>query len=83
MYSIEIKKTSRFKQFFKKIGYRLEEGVFNLLLRVPEKLLPRPVLKWATNYLEKRNQKLKTQATQIKFKNAYLEKAARELNTKC
>ena len=78
-YNLEIEKQNRIRQFCSSFRRNIEEKLFNLLLKVPEKLIPKIALEWVGIYLEKRNQELKIHATQINYNNAYLERAAREL----
>lgn len=82
MYNIEITKQSRFKQFRKQLRQNIEDKFFNLLIKVPDKLLPAAAIKWISNYLYKRNQQLKVQATQLNFNNTYLLQAVNDINIK-
>lgn len=79
MYNVEITKQNRFKQFCSRFRRIIEEKLFNLFIKMPDKLLPPFVVKWIGNYINKRNSELRIQATQIKYNNAYLLKAAEDL----
>lgn len=82
MYNIEIEKPSRLKRFCSRLRRNIEYILFCLLLKIPDKLMPKVAMLWIGNYLEKRNQQLRIQATQLNYNNAFLKKAAMELKHK-
>ena len=57
--NIEIKKPSRFKNLIHKIHYYIEETAFNVLLHIPEKMIPSSVMNWLDHYTESRIAQLK------------------------
>lgn len=79
MYNLEIKKQNRFKQFCSRLRRIIEEKLFNLLIKMPDKLLPLFAVKWIGYYIYKRNSELRIQATQMKYNNAYLLQAVENL----
>ena len=79
MYNLEITKQNRFKQFCSRFRRITEEKLFNLLIKIPDKLLPLFAVKWIGNYVNKRNSELRIQATRMKYNNAYLLQAVEDL----
>lgn len=77
---IEIKERNKIKDFFHKLHSRLENIMFEIIQRIPEKLLPNFLMKWLNNYTTKRIAKLKQQITKDRWKEIGLEKAVNEIS---
>lgn len=77
---IEIKERSKVKEFFHKLHNRLEDIMFEIIQRIPEKLLPNFLMKWLNNYTTKRIAELKQQITKDRWKEIVLEKAVNEIS---
>ncbi|MBQ2882710.1 MAG: hypothetical protein IJE43_02900 [Alphaproteobacteria bacterium] len=77
--NIEIKNRSRLKEFSDKLFSRLEDMMFDIILKVPQKFIPSSVMKWLDSYTDKRIQELKQQSIRQSWENMYLEKALEEI----
>ena len=77
---IEIKERSKVNEFFHKLHNRLEDIIFEIFQRIPEKLLPNFLMKWLNNYTTKRITELKQQITKDRWKGIGLEKAVNEIS---
>ena len=71
--NIEIKKPSRFKRLIHKIHYYIEETAFNVLLHIPEKMIPRSVMNWLDHYTESRIAPLKHNSVRDRWESVELE----------
>ena len=77
--NIEIKDRSRIKEFSDNLFSRLEDMMFDIILKVPQKFIPSSVMKWLDSYADKRIQELKQQSIRQSWENMYLEKALEEI----
>lgn len=77
---IEIKERSKVKDFFHKLHNKLEDIMFEIIQRIPEKLLPNFLMKLLNNYTTKRIAELKQQITKDRWKEIGLEKAVNEIS---
>ncbi|WP_277935636.1 hypothetical protein, partial [Parablautia muri] len=62
---IEIKDRNRIKEFFRKLYGKLEDILFTIISRTPEKLIPSPLMNWLSRYLDKRINELKQQSIKM------------------
>ncbi len=53
--------------------------MFNIILKIPQRFIPSPVMEWLDSYTDKRIQELKQQSIRQSWKNMYLEKALEEI----
>lgn len=77
---IEIKERSKVKDFFHKLHNRLEDIMFEIIQRIPKKLLPNFLMKWLDSYTTKRIAELKQQITKDRWKEIGLGKAVNEIS---
>lgn len=76
---IEIKDRNRFKESLHKIHNKLEDLLFALVQKIPEKYIPQSLINWLDHYTTKRLNELKQQTIQQTWKNVYLEKAVADI----
>lgn len=76
---IEIKDRNRFKESLRKINSKLEDLLFALIQKMPEKYIPQSLMNWLDRYTTKRLKELKQQTIQQTWKNVYLEKAVADI----
>lgn len=72
---IEIKDRSQSKGFFHRLHSKFENAVFSIIQKLPEKLIPRPLMEWLDRYLDKRINELKQQTIKQTWRNMYLQDA--------
>lgn len=77
---IEIKDRNRFKEFFHKIYNKLEDIIFSIIQKLPDKLLPNFLIDWLDKYTTKRINELKQQSIKQTWKNMYLEDALNQIS---
>lgn len=58
---------------------KLEDLLFSVLQRLPEKLIPQPAMDWMFTYIEKRTQEIQRQIVRQNWKKAELEQILTEL----
>ena len=56
---IEIKDPNKIERIFHKLYIKLEDLFFNLIMKLPEKLIPKSLMEWMNKYLTRRVQQLK------------------------
>lgn len=79
---IEIRKPNRIKEFFHKLHSRLEDLIFSIIQRLPERLIPHWLMNWMEQYLNKRITQLQQETIKQNWKNTYLQKAVTEIHNK-
>lgn len=78
--NIEIKKTNRFKELLHKIHNKLEDLLFNIILKIPDNMLPSFLMTYIESYTNKRLNQLKQDTTKLKWKEVTLQKAVEEIS---
>ena len=58
---IELKDRNRLKEFFQNFHSKLENLLFTIIQKLPEKLIPSPIMNWLDRYMDKRIGELKQQ----------------------
>jgi len=79
---IELKDRSRTKEFFQKLYSRLEDILFSIIQRIPERFIPSPIMNWLDRYLDKRIRELKQQTIKQAWQNMYLQSAVDDIRNK-
>ena len=79
---IEIKERSRLKEFFHKLHSKLEDLCFNIIMKIPDRLIPSALMNWIDRYTTKRINQLKQQNIKNTWKNMYLQKAVDEISNR-
>ena len=75
MIYIEIKKPNRFKDLIHKIYNRLEDLLFAIIQKIPEKHIPSFLMNWLEHYTNKRLSELQSQIIRKRWQTIELEKA--------
>lgn len=78
--NIEIQKPNRFKDFLHKIFNRLEDLMFSIIQKLPEKMIPHFLMDWMERYTDKRLAELKQQIIRDQWKKIALEKAIENIH---
>ena len=77
---IEIKKPNHFRNALHKLHSRLEDMIFSLIQRIPEKFLTDSLMDWIDRYTTKRINELKQENIKNTWKKMYLEKAVEDIS---
>ena len=78
--NIEIQKLNRFKDLLHKIFNRLEDLLFTIVPKLPEKFIPSSLMNWMERYTDKRLAELKQQIIRDQWKKIALEKAIENIH---
>lgn len=79
---IEIKKQNRFKDLLHKIFNRLEDSLFNLFQKMPEKMISARLMTWMEHYTDKRIAELQHQIIRSKWQTMELEKTVNNIHSR-
>ena len=80
--NIELKPRNHFKEFFHAIFNKLEDLMFTIFQKTPERLIPSFLMKWMDNYTRKRLHELEQSVIRQRWKKVQLEKALEEIRSK-
>ena len=78
--NIELKDRNPLKEFFHKLHSRLEDILFSIIQKLPEKFIPRWLMNWLERYLDKRINTLKQQSIKMTWQNMYLQEAVDDIH---
>ena len=78
--NIELKDHNRLKEFFQNFHSKLEDLLFSIITKLPEKLIPSPLMDWLSRYLDRRIAKLKAESIKMTWQNMYLQDAVDEIH---
>ena len=76
---IELKDRNRIKEFFQNFHSKTEDSFFTIISKLPEKLIPSPLMNWLDRYLDKWISELKQESIKMTWKNMYLQDAVRHM----
>lgn len=79
---IEIKDRNRVKEFFHKLHSKLEDIMFSIFQKLPEKFIPRWLMEWLDRYTTKRITELKQQHIKQAWRNMYMQNAFNEISNR-
>ncbi len=82
MIDIEIRKPNRIKDFFHKLHSRLEDILFSIIQKLPERFIPSILMDWMEQYLNNHINQLQQETIKQNWKNVYLQKAVTEIHHK-
>lgn len=77
----EIAPQNRAKEFFHQIHDKLESFPFWIIQKIPERLIPISLMRWADRYLDKRIHLLKQETIHQNWNKAYLDQALKEIRS--
>ncbi|MCI8925939.1 MAG: hypothetical protein HFI45_18525 [Lachnospiraceae bacterium] len=76
---IELKDRNRLKEFFQNFHGKLEDLLFSIIQKLPEKFIPHWLMNWLDSYLDKRIRKLKQESIKMTWQNIYLQDAVDDI----
>lgn len=79
--NIEIKPRNKAKEFSNKLHDTLEDILFSIIQKLPESLIPSPIMEWLDRYTTKRTQQLQQETLRQQWQQIYLEKAVEEIQS--
>ena len=80
--NIELKDRNRIKEFFQNFHSRLEDILFSIIQKIPEKFIPGWLMEYLDRYLDRRINELKQQSIKMTWQNLYLQNALTEIHTR-
>lgn len=80
--NIELKDRNRLKEFFQNLQSKLEDILFSIIQKIPEKFIPSPLMNWLSQYLDKRIAQLKQQSIKMTWQNMYLQDAVAKIHSR-
>ena len=78
--NIEIKDRVRLKESAHRLYNKLEDMMFSIIMRLPERYIPHSLMEWLDRYMTKRIHQLEKQNVKQNWRNAYLQKAVDEIS---
>lgn len=79
--NIELKKPNRFKESFLKLHSKSEDLLFTIIQKLPEKLIPSPLMNWLNRYTTKRISQLQQQIIKQRWQRDTFEKAVEDIRS--
>lgn len=79
---IEIKDRNKTKEFFQNIHSKLEDFLFSIIQKFPERFIPSPLMNWLSRYLDRRIAKLKAESIKMTWQNMYLQEAVDDIRNR-
>lgn len=80
--NIEIQKPNHLKNALHQVHSKLEDMMFSIIQKLPDKLLTDSLMNWMDRYTTKRINQLKQQNIKNTWKNMYLQKAVEEITNR-
>lgn len=80
--NIEIGPRNKIKEFSDRLHDALEDLLFSIVQRLPELLIPTPLMKWLESYVNKRTQELQQDIIRKQWQQIHLEKTVEEIHSK-
>ena len=78
--NIELKKPNRLKEFFHRCYNRIEDILFFIISKLPEKFIPEPLMLFMDKYTSKRIAELKHQLIKNNWRTVALEKVVVDIS---
>lgn len=79
---IEIKPKSKTQEFFQNTHDKLEDTIFSIIQRIPNRFIPSFLMEHLEKYIDKRTQELQEQITRERWQQVYLEKTVEEIHSR-
>ena len=79
---IELKDRNKIKEFFQNFHSKLEDILFSIIQKLPENLIPSPLINWLDRYLDKSISELKQETIKMTWKNMYLQEAVDDIHSR-
>lgn len=80
--NIEIKKRNPIKEFFHNLQSRLEDILFFIIQKLPDKFIPHWLMNRFEKYLDKRISELKQESIKMTWRNMYLQNSLTEIHNR-
>lgn len=80
--NIEIKPENKTHKFFHTVHDKSEDILFSIIQKLPESLIPSPIMEWLDSYITKRTRRLQEEIIHKQWQQIYLEKAIEEIHEK-
>ena len=80
--NIEIGPRNKIKEFSDRLHDALEDLLFSIVQRLPELLIPTPLMKCLESYVNKRTQELQQDIIRKQWQQIHLEKTVEEIHSK-
>ena len=80
--NIELKPRNKFETFLHETYDKLEDIVFDIILKVPERFIPSFLMKHIEHYIDKRTQALQQQIIKQRWQQVALEHAVSDIRKK-
>ena len=77
---IKIRPKNKPKEFLSNLHDKLEDILFFLIRKTPDKLIPQSIMTWFENYLDKRSKELQQEIIHQQWRQLYLEKTMEEIH---
>ena len=77
-----IKKPNQLKEFFQKLFSKIEDVFFEIILKLPERLIPEWLMNYLERYTTKRLNQLKQDNIKHTWRNMYLQSAVEEISNR-
>lgn len=78
---IEIRPKNILKEFLSNLHDKLEDILFFLIRKTPDKFMPSSIMSWFENYLDKRSKELQQEILRQQWRQVHLERAVKEIHT--
>lgn len=79
---IELKDRNRIKDFFQNLHSKLEDMLFSIIQRIPDKFISHWLMNCLAQYLDKRISELEQQSIKLTWHNMYLQNSLTEIQNK-
>lgn len=80
--NIELKPRNKLKEIFHELCDKLEDSIFNIVIKIPECFIPPFIMKNIEHYIEKRTQELEHQIIKQRWQQLALEQAVADIRDK-
>lgn len=80
--NIEIYKTNHFKIALHKIRSKIEDLLFSIIQRIPERMIPTCLMNWVEKYTNKRIYELKQQIIRDRWHSVELEHVIEDIHNR-
>ncbi len=78
--NIEIRPKNTLKEFLSNLHDKLEDILFFLIRKTPDKFMPSSIMSWFENYLDKRSKELQQEILRQQWRQVHLERAVKEIH---
>ena len=81
MINIELRDRNKIKELFHKLHSKLEDLMFSIFQKLPERFIPQWLMEWLTHYMDKRIQELKQQIIKDRWRQDALERTLSNIHS--